>query len=278
MSRAPLSSRHRRAFVTGTSSGLGRAFAEMLLAEGLEVWGSSRDTQRLQCFAGEPRFHPVQLDLSIEGAAAGAFDAAQREAGGAFDLVVLNAGYGLFAPFEELPFAAWRAQLGCLLVETAALAHAARARMNGLDTPCALVLVSSLAAEFPLPYMAGYNMSKAALSSLAETLMDEARGTPVAIIDFRPGDYRTDFNRGMEQRGHLLTPRSAPVWARAEANLKAAPGVSRAAADLRRALARGRSATLRSGGFFQKHIAPLLTLFPFRLQRWVRAAYFGNQP
>jgi short-subunit dehydrogenase len=140
------------------------------------------------------------------------------------------------------------------------------------------VLVSSLAAELTIPCMAGYNMSKAALSALAETLMDEARGPPVAIIDFRPGDYRTDFNRGMEQRGHLLTPRSAPVWARAEANLKAAPGVSRAAADLRRALARGRSATLRSGGFFQKHIAPLLTPFPFRLQRWVRAAYFGNQP
>ncbi len=278
MSRAPLSSRHRRAFVTGASSGLGRAFAEMLLAEGVEVWGSSRDPLRLQCFAGVPRFHPVRLDLAVEGSAAAAFAAAEQEAGGAFDLVVLNAGYGLFAPFEELPFAAWRTQLGALLVETAALAHAARARMNSLDTPCALVFVSSLAAEFPLPFMAGYNMSKAALSALAESLMDEARGSPVSIIDFRPGDHRTDFNRGMEQRGIRLTPRSSPVWASVEANLQAAPGVSRAAADLRRALARGRSATVRSGGFFQGRIAPLLTLFPFRLQRWVRAAYFGNQP
>jgi len=277
MARLPLSSRHSRAFVTGASSGLGRAFSEMLLAEGLEVWGSSRELHRLQCFSGQSRFHPVVLDLAVEGSAAEALVLAEREAGGPLDVVILNAGYGIFAPFEEQPFGVWRAQLGILLVETAALAHAARSRMSTLDTPSALVLVSSLAAEFPLPFMAGYNMSKAALSSLAETLMDEAHDPRLSIIDFRPGDYRTDFNRGMEARGALHTARTEAVWSHVEASLRDAPEVSRAAADLRRTLARGRSATVRSGSFFQTRLAPLLTLLPFGLQRRLRAAYFGNR-
>ena len=47
MSHAPLSVRYRTAFVTGASTGLGQAFTEMLLAEGVEVWGTARDTGRL---------------------------------------------------------------------------------------------------------------------------------------------------------------------------------------------------------------------------------------
>ena len=46
-----VSALHRTAFVTGASTGLGRAFAEMLLAEGVRVWGTSRDPARLGSLA-----------------------------------------------------------------------------------------------------------------------------------------------------------------------------------------------------------------------------------
>ena len=55
----------RTAFVTGAATGLGREFARMLLAEGVTVWGTSRDPARLADLAHEypGRFHPVALDL-----------------------------------------------------------------------------------------------------------------------------------------------------------------------------------------------------------------------
>ena len=277
MSHTQLRTRHRRAFVTGASSGLGRAFCEMLLADGVQVWGTSRDALRLAGLQGRSGFHPVIMDLSVADSATDAFERAVALEGEAFDLVVLNAGYGVFAPFEQIDFALWRAQVGAMLIETAALAHAALKRMKTLDTPASLVLVSSVGVEFPLPFMSGYNMSKAALSALAETLMDEARGSRRSVIDFRPGDYQTMFNRSMDTGTRVRGERMDAVWARLEANLQAAPGPGLAAMDLRRALLRGRSGTVRSGSFFQIRMARLFAaLAPAGLQRRVRAWYFGN--
>ena len=56
MSAIHLSTRYRTAFVTGASTGLGRAFTDMLLAQGVEVWGTARDTIRLPA---RPGFHAV---------------------------------------------------------------------------------------------------------------------------------------------------------------------------------------------------------------------------
>jgi short-subunit dehydrogenase len=70
--------------------------------------------------------------------------------------VVNNAGYGLFGPFAERDFADWQRQLEAMLVRTAAAV--ARALRGMLARPRRLVNVSSLAVEFPLPFMSGYNM------------------------------------------------------------------------------------------------------------------------
>ena len=57
---SPLSARYRTAFITGASTGLGSAFTEMLLAAGVEVWGTSRDSKKLR---PRDRFHAVALEL-----------------------------------------------------------------------------------------------------------------------------------------------------------------------------------------------------------------------
>ena len=155
MSTGTLSSRYRTAFVTGASTGLGRAFTEMLLAEGVEVWGTSRDTARLPAPA---RFHAVALDLADGAAAEKIFLAAEHAAGG-FDVVVNNAGFGVFGSFTHTDFAIWEEQFRVMLVNTARLAHVALrgmlARKRG-----ALVNISSIAGEFGLPYQAAYNTAK----------------------------------------------------------------------------------------------------------------------
>ena len=271
-----VSTLHRTAFVTGASTGLGRAFAEMLLAEGVRVWGTSRDPARLQALttAHAGNFRPVALDLREYAASLATFRAMDRDAGG-FDLVVNNAGYGAFGEFAAAEFAAWRGQLEVMLINTAALAHAALpgmlARRRG-----ALVNISSLAAEFPLPFQPAYNMAKAGLTALSESLMIETAGTGVVVLDVRPGDYRTDFEGSVTRLPGSRSPRAARAWKAFEAMMRSGPPPAHAAASLRRALLRNRSGTVRTGRFFQATLAPLLTrLSPLALSRRIQAGYFG---
>ncbi len=278
---APLSTTYRTAFLTGASSGLGFAFAEMLLAEGIQVWGTARDAARLQALAARPGFHPVTLDLADADAARSAYSRAAAEAGGAFDLVINNAGYGVFAPFEVARPEAWREQLNVLLTHTLLLSQRAYADLRAQNRGT-LVNVSSLAAEFPIPYMSAYNVAKAGLSALSESLLFEARDTPVKIIDFRPGDYRTQFNQAMSRSPDFPAPaahdhsRPARAWRAIDALLLASPPPAKAARDLRAALACGHSGIVRSGTFFQATLAPFFARFlPLSLRRAIAARYYG---
>jgi short-subunit dehydrogenase len=272
---ARLAQLYATAFVTGASAGLGQAFARMLLGEGVRVWGTSRDPARLRALAAEypGSFTPVALDLADARGAAAAFASASGAAGGAFDLVISNAGYGLYGDFGQVEASAWREQVDAMVGGVLELSHGAYRSMRRRGRGC-LVHVSSIAAEFPIPYMSGYNVAKAALSALSESLAFEARGTPIAVIDFRPGDYRTDFNKAMRMGPQSDATRR--IWRRLDAMFSASPAPERAAADLRRALLRNRSGIVRSGSLFQARVAPLLgRLVPSSLKRRATAAYFG---
>jgi short-subunit dehydrogenase len=273
---APLSARYRTAFITGAGTGLGLAFADMLLAEGVEVWGTSRDPGRL---AERPRFHGLRLELGDGAAAETVFVEADRAAGG-FDLVINNAGFGAFGAFAHTDFAVWEEQLRVMLVNTARLSHAALrgmlARKRG-----ALVNISSIAGEFGMPYQAAYNTTKAGLSALNESLMYELKDTGVIVIDFRPGDYRTDFEgsvRRPTQSGidAVHADRMAKAWRSFTGMMQSGPAPAGAAADLRAALRRGRSGTVRTGRFFQAVAGPFLGRFgSLALKRRIQEKYFG---
>jgi short-subunit dehydrogenase len=270
-----LSDLHRTAFVSGASTGLGRAFTDMLLAEGVQVWGTSRDVARLADLAAKhgPRFVGVALDLRDGTAAEAAFRTTDRAAGG-FDLVINNAGYGVFAEFATTEFAVWQEQLEVMLVHTARLTHAALRSMLARKRGT-IVNISSLAAEFPMPFQAAYNVAKSGLSALNESLMVETAGTGVVIIDFRPGDYRTDFNSSVRRPQTNATPRMVRAWRAFEAMMRTGPTPDHAAAALRGALLANRSGTVRTGRAFQAAIAPFLARFgTLDLKRRIQARYF----
>lgn len=273
MSRVPLRSRYRTALITGAGAGLGRAFAHMLLAEGIEVWGTSRRPESLPV---AERFHPVAFDLATGDAAAEELVArVERESGG-LDLLVHNAGYGVFGGLLDQPLAVWRAQLDALLGGSFALSRAAFAVMAPRRRG-GIVNVTSMAVEFPIPFLSGYNIAKAGLAALTESLLLEAPTAGITFLDFRPGDYRTGFNQVMFTSPPEKLPAAAQrVARRLDAILAAAPLPARAARDLRQALAGGRSGVLRSGSFFQTVLAPLgVRLMPLALRRAVMARYFG---
>lgn len=276
MPAARLADHYRTAFVTGASTGLGRAFTERLIAGGVRVWGTSRDPARLAPLAAAlgDRLVPVALDLREGPAAERTFLAADADAGG-FDLVINNAGYGVFAEFAATDFAVWEAQIDVMLVQTARLSHAALRLMRSRDRGT-LANISSLAAEFPLPFQSAYNIAKAGLSALNESLVTEVKGSGVCVLDVRPGDYRTDFEGSVLRPQAELPPRARRAWEGFSALMATGPAPAHAAAQLERALLERRSGTVRIGRVFQARVAPVLAaLAPQRLRRAIQDRYFG---
>jgi len=273
VSASRVSDLHRNAFVTGASTGLGRAFTEMLLADGVQVWGTARDAARLAELAKNPNFTAVTLDLKEGARAEAAFRDADLVAGG-FDLVINNAGYGVYGDFAATDFSVWQVQLEVMLVDTARLAHAALQGMRERNRG-ALVNISSLGAEFPLPFQSAYNMCKSGLSALNESLMLEYADTRVVILDVRPGDYRTDFEGSVLRPAGGDTQRMRRGWDAFKKMMERGPAPAHAATSLRQALLRNRSGTVRTGDFFQAVAAPFLARFgSLALKRRIQARYF----
>ncbi|HEY3755158.1 MAG TPA: SDR family NAD(P)-dependent oxidoreductase [Opitutaceae bacterium] len=267
--------RGRTALVTGGTDGLGRAIARRLAAEGVRVWATSRRRERLDPLVAEcgGAVRPLELVLEEPGSIDAAYRQATQEIGGAPDLVVNNAGYGVFGEFAAVPAEDWSRQVAGMLGGSMRLAQCAWADWRRTGQAATLVNVSSLAAEFPLPFLSGYNAVKSGLSALSESLMMEARGTAIVVIDFRPGDYRTGFNAAVSPRAHAPVP--TRVWRRLEEIMAGAPEPARAADDLRRAVVRNRSGIVRSGSWFQATLAPAASrLLPESVKRALTARYF----
>src|SRR5436189_2566277 len=179
----------KRVFITGASSGIGRAIAHALLARGDEVWGTSRNLERIPKM---PRWHAVRLDLTDPLSIEEAFKAAVTEAG-YFDVVINNAGAGHFDPAELVPMETIASQFQILVfgqIQLMELAlHQMQARGEGL-----VINVTSLASRLPVPFMAAYNAAKAAMACFTMSIQLEFPDSRVRIVDLQPGDIRTDFN------------------------------------------------------------------------------------
>jgi len=264
-----LSQHYRTALVTGASSGLGAAFAEMLVREGLVVYGTSRDPARITL----PGVRPLCLDLA-DPAAIGQLMEAQGELLDSLDILVNYAGFSVFSSFFEIHPADMGEQIKVLLHGPMALCH--RVLPGMLSRPrAAIVNISSLAADFPLPWMGVYSACKAGLSQFSRSLALELAGTDLAVIDFQPGDFRTAFNEAVRKPASM-DEQEQRLWHRIEAHMQAGPTPAHAAADLRRALFSRRSRVIRSGTFFQARLAPFFfRLAPWSLTCWSLRKYYG---
>lgn len=267
----------RRVFLTGASGGIGRAIAERLSESGYRIWGTSRDATRLPDHAN---FHPLEMDLddvqSIRTGVARALD----ESGG-FDVLINNAGSGVFAPLERLSHESLMRQFQLLVFAplelTRLLLPGMRESGRGL-----IVNVTSLAAVFPIPYMGAYSACKAAMSSLGWSLEIELCNEPVRIVEVRPGDIRTDFHRSMETDASLDEAGAGDNIARAyrvySARMERAPSPERVARVVSDLLDEegGAPSRINVGSTFQARIAPwLASVSPSGWTRSVLRKYYG---
>jgi len=260
---------YSKALITGASSGLGKAFAELLIENGIAVWGTSRNPE---IFEEERRITGIELDLNKEKDLSAWFEHWDDQAGG-FDILINNAGSGSFGDFADLARDELQNQIQVFLKSPLLLAQASFKRFRERKKGC-LVNVSSVAGELWIPYFSIYNASKAGLSAFSQTLMLESSDSPPWIVDFRPADYKTNFNCNTKIAPNQSVPVTA-VWNRLMELMGKAPVPEKAAQDLLSAIGEFSHCTCYSGSFFQTRIAPLASrLFPISLKRAILRRYF----
>jgi NAD(P)-dependent dehydrogenase (short-subunit alcohol dehydrogenase family) len=264
----------KRVFLTGASSGIGRAIAHALLARGDEVWGTSRNLERIPKM---PRWHAVRLDLADPLSVEAAFNAALTDAGH-FDVLINNAGAGHFDPAELVPMETIASQFQILVFGQIQLIQLAlrhmQARGEGL-----IINVTSLASRLPVPFMAAYNAAKAAMASFTMSIQLELGNSRVHVVDLQPADIRTEFNQGVIKSTNAnprYTTKIAKTWEVAERNMKNAPPPDLVAQHVLRLVnASQPPPRITVGDAFQSKIAPLIFSFlPQRLRLWGLKRYY----
>ena len=264
----------KRIFLTGASSGIGRALAQSLVAQGHEIWGTSRNLERIPKMS---RLHPVRLDLANPRSIDDAFQTALAEAGH-FDVLINNAGSGHFGPAESLSQEEIAAQFQVLVFGQVQLMRLAlrmmQERGDGL-----IINISSLASRLPVPFMAAYNAAKAALASFTMSMQLELADSRVHIVDLQPGDICTEFNESVN-KSTKSDPRYerkvAKTWQAVERNMQAAPKPDLVARHVLK-LINDTSPPPRVtvGDAFQTKIAPLIFRFlPQRVRLWGLKKYY----
>lgn len=266
----------KRIFLTGVSSGIGRATAEQLCARGYEVWGTSRDPRRVPQIKG---MHAVALDLADKESIARNFSAARTEAGH-FDVVINNAGdLTYFGPMECVSAETLSAQFQTLVFAHVELCRLALESMRA-DGRGLIINVTSLAARLPVPFQGPYNAAKAAMASFIMTMQVEHEGSDIRVIDVQPGDiHHTKLHDAIPSnpRGNgLHTERMERVWRVAESNIKAAPGPELVARRILKLIdATNPPPRVTVGSFFEALIAPLIfRLLPQRTRIWGLKKYY----
>lgn len=245
-----------RVFLTGAGSGIGKAVAVRLVAEGYEVWGTGRSLEKL---AGIKGLHPLEMDFSVPGSVERAWKKALEEAGG-IDVVIQNAGSGIFGSIEETGIESARAQWTVLVEGPLELLRLAASHMRERRSGW-IIGISSIAGEMPMPFFAHYSAGKAALSSLLSGLWMEMQPFGVQVVDLRPGDIRTPFNDvvgKVQPEQSPYRPWSDRAWEESCRLIEAAPEPELVAKMILGLLRRGSSPPMkRCGSFFQAVLGPL---------------------
>ncbi|WP_296188820.1 oxidoreductase [Pseudomonas sp. UBA1879] len=187
-------------FITGVSTGFGKALAAQALAAGHKVIGTLRNQDAIESFEAQApgRAHGVLLDVT-EFAAIDSVINDVDKAFGPVDVLVNNAGYGHEGVFEESTLEEMRHQFEVNVFGAVAIAKAFvplfRQRRNGH-----IINITSMGGFITMPGISFYHGSKFALEGISESLGKELKPFNVFVTAVAPGGFRTDWAGRSMQR------------------------------------------------------------------------------
>lgn len=203
---------HKTAIVTGGTKGIGRGIAEALIREGVSVCISSRHQN-------ENDKAVTELNESAEGSAIGfvcdvrqhdqvkaLIDHTVKELGG-LDILINNAGVGIFETVEQTSPENFRAVLETNLFGVFYCCHEAIPQMKKRGGGY-IINISSLAGVNAHARMSAYNASKFGLNGFSEALMQEVRHDNIKVSYVMPGSVNTEFggDSPSDEKSWQLTP------------------------------------------------------------------------
>jgi NAD(P)-dependent dehydrogenase (short-subunit alcohol dehydrogenase family) len=178
--------------ITGASTGIGKASALHMDAEGWRVYAGVRreeDANALREAASE-RLAPLMLDVTSEEQISAAAERVAAEVGEAgLDGLVNNAGIGIFGPLETLPIEDLRRQLEVNLVAQVAVTQAMLPLIRRASGR--IVFVSSIGGRIALPFGGPYHASKYGIEAVADCMRQELRPWRIDVAAIEPGSIDT---------------------------------------------------------------------------------------
>jgi len=177
--------------ITGASSGLGKACAEVLLERGHTVYGTSRNAKFLDNSPDPDSLKMIPMDVNDEISVTRAIAHVVDDAG-IIHVIVNNAGYGIAGSIEDTTIEEAKALFetnffGVHRVCRAALPYL---REQGFGH---IINIGSLGGVVSIPFQSFYSASKSALASLSNALSMELKPMGISVTRIEPGDYCTDF-------------------------------------------------------------------------------------
>ena len=184
--------RQQVVLITGASSGIGKACAQVLHQKGRRVYGTSRYAPEQPATPAQPTsFNLIRMDVtSDESVEEGVKWVLARE--GRLDVVVNCAGYGLAGSVEDTQIDEARAQLETNFLGLVRVCHAVLPIMRQQGSGY-LINISSMAGLIGIPFQGFYSASKFAVEGLTEALRLEVKPYGIRVVLIEPGDFQTGF-------------------------------------------------------------------------------------
>lgn len=196
--------------ITGASRGLGKEFAKSALARGDRVAATARTLSDLDDLVAEfgDNVVPLRLDVTDRKQAFAVVEEAAAKVG-RLDVVVNNAGYGLFGTVEEITEQQLRDQLE---VNLFGVLHVTQAVLPILREQGAghIVQISTIGGIAAFPRLGGYHASKWALEGLTESMAQEVAPFGIKVTLIEPGGFTTEWGTSSATVADQL-PHYAPL-------------------------------------------------------------------
>jgi NAD(P)-dependent dehydrogenase (short-subunit alcohol dehydrogenase family) len=198
--------------ITGASTGIGRASALRMDAEGWRVFATVRreeDGEDLRRAASE-RLTPLILDVTDAAQVEAAAEKVAAEVGAAgLDGLVNNAGIAVMAPLETIPIEDLRHQLEVNLISQVAVTQAMLPLIRGARGR--IVFLSSIGGRMAMPFGAPYHASKYGIEAVADCLRQELRPWGIEVVAIEPGSIATPIWERGEQRADAAAEHAPPA-------------------------------------------------------------------